>query len=75
VRANLLDQSWLGRSLSLELGEELASRGLDPCGERGEYHSLGTQTPLFDRRLDVRPTGRVLHSGCWALDFELDEPC
>lgn len=75
VRANLLDETWLGKTLSIELGEELASRGIDPCGERGEYHTLVTQTPLFDRPLNVRPAGRVLRSGCWALDLELDTPC
>jgi diphthamide synthase (EF-2-diphthine--ammonia ligase) len=75
VRANLLDESWLGKRLSIELGEELARGGIDPCGERGEYHTLVTRTPLFDRPLDVRPAGRVLRSGCWALDLELDEQC
>lgn len=71
VRAALLDATWLGRTLSVELGEELVRRGLDPCGERGEYHTLVTRSPLFDAPLAVRPAGRVLRSGCWALDLEL----
>jgi diphthine-ammonia ligase len=73
VRAALLDESWLGRMLSIELGRELLRLGIDPCGERGEYHTLVTRTPLFDRPLDVRPVERVLRSGCWALDVEIDD--
>jgi diphthine-ammonia ligase len=71
VRAELLDHTWLGRTLSLELGDELARRGVDPCGERGEYHTLVIRTPLFNRPLEIRPAGHVLRSGCWALDVEL----
>lgn len=74
VRASLLDESWLGRTLSVDLGEELAALGVDPCGERGEYHTLVTRTPLFDAPLLVRPAARVLRSGCWALDVELADP-
>jgi diphthine-ammonia ligase len=71
VRSELLDHTWLGRMLSLELGEELARRGIDPCGERGEYHTLVVQTPLFSSRLEIRSAGHVLRSGCWAMDLEL----
>jgi uncharacterized protein (TIGR00290 family) len=71
VRAELLDETWLGRMLSVDLGQELIHRGVDPCGERGEYHTLVTRTPLFDTPLKVRAAGRVLRSGCWALDLTL----
>lgn len=71
VRADLLDDTWLGRPLTLELGAELAGRGLDPCGERGEYHSLVTSGPLFRTPLAVRTGNRVRRSGCLALDVAL----
>jgi uncharacterized protein (TIGR00290 family) len=73
VRAELLDETWLGRTLSVELGDELVRRGVDPCGERGEYHTLVTRTPLFDSPLRVHPVGRVLRSGCWALDLDIED--
>jgi uncharacterized protein (TIGR00290 family) len=71
VRAALLDETWLGRPLSVEAGEELVRLGVDPCGERGEYHTFVTHTPLFSEPLAIRAAGRVLRSGCWALDVEL----
>jgi diphthine-ammonia ligase len=71
ARAQFLDQSWLGRPLSLPMLNELAALGVDPCGEHGEYHTLVVNCPLFSRRLDVRAGGHVLRSACWALDLEL----
>ena len=68
ARAAYLDESWLGRTLRPETLPELRQRGVDACGERGEYHTLVTGTPLFSAPLRWRSEGRVLRSGCWALD-------
>jgi uncharacterized protein (TIGR00290 family) len=72
ARTPMLNDSWLGRVLSLDMIEELARLGVDPCGERGEYHTLVTNSPLFRTPLRVRARGRVLRSECWALDLEMD---
>jgi uncharacterized protein (TIGR00290 family) len=69
ARTPMLDESWLGRTLSLDMLDELAALGVDPCGERGEYHTLVTNSPLFKTPLRVRRRGHVLRSGCWALDL------
>jgi diphthine-ammonia ligase len=71
ARAKFLDRSWLGRTLSLAMLDELIALGVDPCGELGEYHTLVTNCPLFSRPLDVRARGYVLRAGCWALDVEV----
>ena len=71
ARAEFLDQSWLGRYVDDAIIDELATLGVDPCGERGEYHTLVTNSPLFSRPLNVRRGGHVLRSGCWALDLEV----
>jgi diphthine-ammonia ligase len=73
ARAEFLDESWLGRPLTSAHLAELAGLGVDPCGERGEYHTFVVNSPLFDRRLNVRSCGHVLRSGCWALDLELGQ--
>ncbi|MGZ3677721.1 MAG: Dph6-related ATP pyrophosphatase [Ktedonobacterales bacterium] len=48
---------WLGRPLSDELVGAFEARGIDPCGERGEYHTLVTDGPLFRTPLAVRWSG------------------
>jgi diphthine-ammonia ligase len=73
VRASELDASFLGRELSPELLPELVARGVDPCGERGEYHTVVTDCPAFSRPLRLRAIGRATHSGCIAEDLILDE--
>jgi diphthine-ammonia ligase len=72
IRASELDESFLGRDLSEDLLPELVARGVDPCGERGEYHTVVTDCPAFSRPLRVRAVGRATNSGCIAEDLVLD---
>ena len=73
VRSSKLDESFLGRDLAEDLLEEFLARGVDPCGERGEYHTLVTSCEAFSRPLRVRALGRATNSGCVAEDLVLDE--
>ena len=68
ARAEFLDASWLGRTLSLDMLAELEQLGVDPCGERGEYHTVVTNSRLFRHPLVLEFGARVERSGCWALD-------
>lgn len=69
ARAEFLDESWLGRPLRPEMADEFARLGVDPCGERGEYHTAVTNSPLFSAPIEVVHGVRVLRSGCHALDI------
>ena len=73
ARATLLDESWLGRRLGLECLPEFARLGVDPCGEHGEYHTVVTNSPLFDRPLRLRMCGQVRRPDCWALDVVVED--
>ena len=73
ARAEFLDQTWLGRRLDRDLLPEFARLGVDPCGERGEYHTVVMNTPLFDRPLHLRSGGDVPRAGCWAMDVTVDD--
>ena len=73
VRSSELDDSFLGRDLSDVALDELLHRGVDPCGERGEYHTVVTSCSGFSRPLQVRALGRAVNSGCVAEDLVLDE--
>jgi diphthine-ammonia ligase len=73
VRTSRLDESFLGRDLDEDLLEELIARDVDPCGERGEYHTFVTFCPAFSHPLRVRAAGRAVGNGCIAEDLVLDE--
>jgi uncharacterized protein (TIGR00290 family) len=71
ARAEHLDRTWLGRRLEASMLPELLAHGVDPCGERGEYHTVVTNAPLYDRPLPLLARDSLLVSGCWALDYEV----
>jgi uncharacterized protein (TIGR00290 family) len=72
ARGSCLDESWLGRPLRPGMRSEFARLGVDPCGERGEYHTVVTSTPLFRSPLRLQHGGRVSRGDCWALDVTVD---
>ena len=51
-----LPASWLGRTLDESFALDLARRpDVDPCGERGEYHTFVYDGPLFLNPIAWRP--------------------
>ncbi|MFJ7755943.1 diphthine--ammonia ligase [Peribacillus muralis] len=63
----------LGRTLTLDYVQELVARGIDPCGEGGEFHTTVINGPLFKTPLAVHK-GEILSDGEYAfLPLELDE--
>jgi diphthine-ammonia ligase len=61
----------LGKTLSVALIQEFADQKIDPLGEKGEYHTLVTSGPIFSRPLGIIPGEKVLKSGYWFLDIEV----
>lgn len=53
---------WLGAQLSEALVREFEAAGIDPCGERGEYHTFVSDGPLFSHPLPIS-LGEVVESG------------
>jgi uncharacterized protein (TIGR00290 family) len=68
ARAEYLDETWLGRPLRRDMLDAFSRLGVDPCGERGEYHTVVTNSPLFVRPVTLAAGASVQRSGCWALD-------
>jgi uncharacterized protein (TIGR00290 family) len=52
VDPKALDASFAGREFDERLLEELPA-GVDPCGERGEFHSFAYAGPMFARELEI----------------------
>lgn len=62
----------LGRILTHEYVKELEARGIDPCGEGGEFHTTVLDGPIFKHPIPVRKCD-VIRSGEYAfLPLELD---
>jgi uncharacterized protein (TIGR00290 family) len=72
VRDGVLDRTWLGRPLTVDMLPEFERMGVDPCGEHGEYHTVVVDAPLFSSALPVRIGNDVCRDGCWAIDLTLD---
>lgn len=69
VREPWLDESWLGRPLGAAMKDSFIERGIDPCGERGEYHTAVVDSPLFSSPIRVASGTRVRRGDCVALDL------
>jgi uncharacterized protein (TIGR00290 family) len=67
------DPAWLGQPLSPALIADFVRRGIDVCGERGEYHTLVTDGPLSRAPLAVRFGATHTEAGFRQLDVQLAE--
>jgi uncharacterized protein (TIGR00290 family) len=52
VDPRVLDRSFVGRDLDARLLAELPPE-VDPCGERGEFHTFAYEGPMFERPIAV----------------------
>jgi len=73
AKADLLGEEWLGRRVDLEFLKQLCklkeSKDITLCGEAGEYHTFVTDGPLFNQRIEILETNKVLKEGHWFLDI------
>jgi uncharacterized protein (TIGR00290 family) len=61
VKAELLGEEVLGRIVDRKFLAYLAEldKGITPCGEAGEYHTLVIDGPLFQKRLEITESEKV----------------
>jgi diphthine-ammonia ligase len=72
VKADLLGKEWLGRIIDRKFVEELNSE-IDPCGEKGEFHTLVVDGPLFSEPIKILKTQSVFRESFgkyWFLDIK-----
>lgn len=48
-----MGENYLGKIMTLELVEELEMKGIDPCGENGEFHTMVINCPLFSEAITL----------------------
>ena len=71
AKADLFGEEVLGRKIDRDFIKHLEELGktmkITPCGESGEYHTLVVDGPLFERRVEILETNKVLKEGRWFL--------
>lgn len=61
---------WLGRVLDEGLVREVAAHpDVDPCGERGEYHTFVSDGPLFRHPVETEIAGQIEMEGHALIDL------
>lgn len=66
INNTLLPESLLGKFLDEETLKVIEERGIDICGENGEYHTLTVDGPLFRKAIDYR-LGKILNFGDYSV--------
>ncbi|KKI92029.1 ATPase [Bacillus sp. SA1-12] len=63
----------LGRMLTHKYVKELVDRGIDPCGEGGEFHTTVIDGPIFKYPIPVRKCEMIKDGEYAFLPLELDQ--
>ena len=70
VKADVMSGEWLGREIDEKFVSDIKAAGMiDPCGEKGEYHTFVYDGPIFKRRVDFKRGERTAGSGTFFLEI------
>ena len=58
----IMGESYLGEILTKELALELLEKGIDPCGENGEFHTMVINCPLFSDKITLPAFTTTVHN-------------
>jgi len=75
-KENMIDRDWLGKRVDRTFMEYLGKKGIDFCGENGEYHTLVVDGPIFRQRVGLLNTRIVENDGYYLLnttDYRLED--
>jgi diphthine-ammonia ligase len=71
VKTDVLGMEWLGRQVNKEFFNDLLKLGtVDPCGERGEFHTFVTDGPLFKNRIEILESAKTVLNGYGRLEVK-----
>jgi len=72
VDPNQLSPDFAGRTFDEWLLEDLPD-GVDPCGERGEFHTFAYAGPMFQEPIPILPGEVITRDGFVFADLQLDQ--
>jgi diphthine-ammonia ligase len=64
-KADLFGPEFVGRVVDRAMLAGLLDRGICPCGENGEFHTIVVDGPFFKERIELTNTNTVLVDGFW----------
>jgi uncharacterized protein (TIGR00290 family) len=68
-----LGASFLGRIIDAQTVADLEAKGVDVCGENGEFHTVVLDCPLFQYPIDVVQGEKLVHNNYHFLELTLVE--
>jgi len=71
VKNGILDKQFLGKIIHSDTLREIEKIGIDVSGERGEYHTVVTDGPIFSIHLKPIFKEPILRDGCWFLETRI----
>lgn len=64
-KADVMGKEFLGRYIDKGLIEELKKRDICPCGEKGEFHTLVVDGPIFSKPIKILEAAPVIKESFW----------
>ncbi|MEI6832070.1 MAG: diphthine--ammonia ligase [Candidatus Omnitrophota bacterium] len=64
-KADIMGKEFLGRYIDKELVEEFKKRDICLCGEKGEFHTLVVDGPIFKRPIKIVEAEPIIKEGFW----------
>jgi diphthine-ammonia ligase len=71
IKQGALDNSFLGRILDQQVITDIKKAGCDASGEKGEYHTVVTDGPIYSSAIHIEKRGQVIHDGYCFLDVSV----
>ncbi|MFA5089450.1 MAG: diphthine--ammonia ligase [Candidatus Omnitrophota bacterium] len=64
-KADIMGREFLGRSVDKSLVAELKKKDICPCGEKGEFHTLVVDGPIFSNPIKIVEAEPIIKEGFW----------
>lgn len=68
AQARVIDAEWIGRKVDRNFIEYLKNKNICPCGEKGEYHTLVINGPIFNKKIEIIEARTIARDNHWFLD-------
>ena len=68
-KSDIFSSEFVGRYIDKNLLKEIEKKDVCPCGEKGEFHTLVIDGPIFKSKIIMNKTRPVLKEGFWSYWF------